>query len=150
MHRDGIPISPDLEEWLDREDAIVLRREIARIPPRVLDAINILRHEKIGRWNQPPWVWEENPQYDRVALAVSKGKRDRNKQDALYVRLAEDGGIASKPKNHTSFLLREKREQAERFARLTERILDTGNPGLDYERITNIFKRLFSSLPESA
>jgi len=44
-------------------------------------------------------VWAEDPEYDADALAVAEGELDRLKQDALYVRLARDGGAASIPQS---------------------------------------------------
>jgi hypothetical protein len=54
-------------------------------PANVSSAINLLRHEKIGRWESRNWSWAESPDYDREAVAVSDGKKDRRKQDALYI-----------------------------------------------------------------
>jgi hypothetical protein len=57
-------------------------------PRTVADALNILRHEKIGRWESNAWVWAEDPDYDQTAKKVAEGYADRKKQDALYVRLS--------------------------------------------------------------
>jgi hypothetical protein len=48
-------------------------------------------------------MWDEEPEYDRHALAVAEGKQDSAKQDFLYVRLTTDGGaLAAGSKLHSS------------------------------------------------
>lgn len=68
------------------------------LPKSVLDAIFILRHEKIGRWDSSFWEWDEEPSYDPLAKWLAEGKLDRIKQDALYVRLGRDGRVARTPR----------------------------------------------------
>lgn len=137
-------LSPDVDEFLERCDAVVLRGEVRNLPPRIADAVNILRHEKIGRWVGPTWVWAEDPEYDRDALAVAAGKQDRLKQDALYVRLGRDGSIASSPKTATYEIVRSERERASRMAHFAEQVLEGERyPGLDYDKVEKLFRVLF-------
>jgi len=144
-------LNPDTDEFLERCNAGVLRHEIRKLPSKVVDAINILRHEKIGRWVERTWVWDEDPEYDRDALAVAEGKQDRLKQDALYVRLASDGSVAGVPSAATYELVRSERERASRIANLAERVLEGDErPGLDYDKVEEVFRALFESLSESA
>ena len=56
------------------------------LPDDVASAMELLRHEKIRRWESNNWVWAEDPDYDPSAMRIAKGKKDRQKQDALYVR----------------------------------------------------------------
>ncbi len=141
-------VSPDTEEFLERCDAVVLRHEIRDLPPKVIDAINILRHEKLGRWVDHSWVWADDPEYDREALAVAKGKQDRSKQDALYVRLGRDGSVASIPHGATYESVQIERQRVARIARLTEGVLNGEKyPGLDYDKVEELFRALFESLP---
>lgn len=144
-------LAPDTEEFRDRCNAVVLRHELPQIPPRVTDAINILRHEKIGRWRGGPWVWDEDPEYDADALAVAKGEQDRVKQDALYVRLAADGGVASTPTEVSAETLSTERDRAERLANLAEKVVaGESNLGLDYDEVEECFRVLFTSTGDSA
>lgn len=139
-------LSPDTEDFLERCNAVVLRHEVRQIPARVLDAINILRHEKIGRWVSQSWVWAEDPDYDPDAVAIAEGKLDRLKQDALYVRLAADGAVDSTPVAFTREKVRTERERAERLAHLTEGVLrGEAHPGLDYDKVEDLFRVLFAS-----
>lgn len=144
-------LAPDTDEFIERCNAVVLRHERPQIPAIVIDAIAILRHEKIGRWVQQKWAWTEIPKYDKQALAAANGRRDRIKQDALYVRLARDGGVASYPSCGTLKDLRAEQEQAERFNMLAEGLLDGKQTvGLDYARVGIVFRSIFASVPQDA
>lgn len=68
-----------------------------KLPPAAATAVNILRHEKIRRWESPKWFGLGDPEHEPSVLGIAKGKRDRLKQDALYVRLGRDGRAASAP-----------------------------------------------------
>lgn len=143
-------LSPDTEDFLERSNAVVLRGELRHLPSRVVDAMNILRHEKTGRRVSQSWVWAEDAEYDADALAIAEGKHDRLKQDALYVRLAVDGGVASLPEAFTLEKVRTERERAARLAHLTEGVLSgDAHPGLDYEKVEELFRTLFTSTGES-
>jgi hypothetical protein len=139
-------LAPDTDEFIDRCNAVVLRHEPAVLPARVADALNILRHEKIGRWVSQSWVWAEDPDYDSLPLRILKGKQDRREQDALYIRLAADGGIASVPGGFSRDLVRQERERAERLARLTEDVINAApHPGLGFDKVEEAFRLLFTS-----
>ncbi len=144
-------LNPGFDEFKDRCDAVVLRHESPSVPQRVADAINILRHEKLGRWIERSWVWAEDPEYSRDAAAIAAGRQDRAKQNVLYVRLARDGGVAGVPGETTVESVRAERERARRLADLTEGMLaGHSNPGLDYEIIEEMIRTLFESLPQDA
>ncbi|MBU2601924.1 MAG: hypothetical protein KKA32_07130 [Actinobacteria bacterium] len=144
-------LQPDHEEFLDRCDAVVHRHELTEMPAKVADAMHILRYEKIGRWSDSHWVWGEDPEYDADALAVSDGQHERQKQDALYVRLAVDGGVASAPTDVSDERLEAERERAERFAGVAESVLaGDPNPGLDYDQVEEWFRVLFASTGSAA
>lgn len=68
-----------------------------RLPYDIASALEILCYEKISRWTKNNWVWVDEPDYDREAVAISKGKKDRRKQDALYVRIGSQGQVCSTP-----------------------------------------------------
>lgn len=140
-------LSPDFDDFLERCNAVVLRHEVSELPPKIVDAITILRHEKIGRWVDRTWVWADQPDYDREALAIGDGQQDRAKQDALYVRLTRDGGVASRPGGATFDGVRAERDRASRIGTLAESVLaGDPNPGLDYDRVEETFRALFESV----
>jgi AbiV family abortive infection protein len=108
-------LSPALDEWLER----MIGRE-QKIPSHVADAINILRHEKIGRWESHNWVWAEDPEYDRQASSVANGEIDDEKQDALYVRLGASGEVLREPTGMTTEALEDAIEKADRLKDLVK------------------------------
>jgi hypothetical protein len=81
---------------------------------------------------------------------VAEGKRDRVKQDNLYVRLSADGGIASVPGGSTYEIVRNERELGGRLARLAEGVLEgEAHPGLDYYKVEEVFRVLFESIADN-
>lgn len=139
--------SPDWDKFSERCNAVVLRHETRDLPQRVVDAINILRHEKLGRWVEHSWVWADDPEYDPEALAVAEGKQDKIKQDALYVRLGRDGSVANYPHGATYESVQIERDRAARIARLAEGVMNGDEfPGLDYNKVEELFRALFESL----
>jgi AbiV family abortive infection protein len=68
-------VNPTEERIQSRFRAFFDRHDFPKFPKKVADAIYILRHEKIGRWVSASWVWAENPDFDKEALAVLS--RDR-------------------------------------------------------------------------
>jgi AbiV family abortive infection protein len=141
-------LNPELDEFLERCNAVVLHHVLPRFPAKVADAMNILRHEKIGRWVSRAWVWAEDPQYDKEALDIAEGQRDRQKQDALYVRLAADGRLAAAPTPVTKENVKTEMERAARFVGLVDRFLEgASHPGLDYDKVEGAFRLLFTESP---
>ncbi|WP_454060830.1 hypothetical protein [Candidatus Nitrospira salsa] len=138
-------LSPDTEEFLRRIDAWRERGQPPSLPNSVGDAINILRHEKIGKWESTNWWWTEEPDYDHTALNVAEGKRDREKQRSLYVELGQNGQVASTPDQITEGKANDEFERARRIeicvTTLTEK---SSNSIWDYERVENCFQVLFS------
>lgn len=119
------------------------------LPPAVTDAIFILRHEKIGRWESSTWVWEEEPKYDPVAKNLADGKLDREKQDALYVRLGCEGHVAKTPAQVKYEEAKATMEVADRMRFFVKYLLpQNAGSGRDYDKIESTFKSAFASLNE--
>ena len=114
------------------------------LPRSVADSINILR-EKIGRWDS--WFcWAEEPNYDRTAKDVGDGKAEREKQNALYVRLNKNGEVIGVPGGITPESAKYAMDRAKRMGRLVEDLL-AGQSGIfDYEKIESAFKAVFADL----
>jgi hypothetical protein len=49
-------LAPDFDEFVTRSNAVVVHRQLPTMPAKVADALNILRHEKIGRWISNSWT----------------------------------------------------------------------------------------------
>ncbi len=140
-------LTPDTDRFLARMDAAILEGKSLDFPAKVADAMNILRHKKIGRWKSKQWVWAENPSYDEDALEVAEGKLDREKQGSLYVGLENDGAIAATPNSVSEEQAKSQYERGRRFASFIENLLEGNVPvGTDYKRVMAGFKALFSEL----
>jgi hypothetical protein len=141
-------MNPEFEEWMARF------RESSRdptafegFPGSVADAINILRHEKIGRWESRRWGWVEAPNYDRTAKKVGNGAVDHQKQDALYVRLNALGGVTSTPTQVDASLAEIAGERADRFRQLVVQLIEKDTRAVwRYEKVQDAFRELFRSL----
>lgn len=114
-------------------------------PSHVASALNIYRHEKIGRWESRNWCWVEEPEYDSAAKKVSQGYIDRLKQDALYVRISKTGEIASLPSAITGNEVEKELEKSERLGELVKQL----NKGeivfsIEFEDLKATIKALFA------
>lgn len=116
-----------------------------KFPPKVLDAINILCYEKIGRWESDKWQWADDPQWDTEAMKVAEGKLDIIKQDSLYVKIGKNGSGICTPEHVTEKRANEEYDRARRFEFFLDRLFhDDKDPNVDYREVVNIFKRLFT------
>lgn len=115
------------------------------LPNDVGSAIDILRYERIGRWESDSWVWAEDPEYDPSALAVAKGKRDRRKQDSIYVRIGRDGSVASMPTTITEQETADELERARRYKRFVSSLLEENDRSERFRKTTAAIRRVFAS-----
>lgn len=138
-------IAPDIDEFLLRMDARILEQKQPQLPASVADAMNLLYHEKIRRWESNWWFCAEDPEYDKTALDVAEGKRDRDKQRALYVELGKNGQVGTTPEQVTKMQADEEYERGRRFDACVRGLLK-GRTGTawDFERVEDCFKALFS------
>lgn len=138
-------IEPEWETIEELEKIIRANVELGhRLPPEIASAINILRHEKIGRWESDKWVWEEEPEYERSILRIADGKRDRIKQDALYVSLGRDGRVVSTPSGVTQASSDEEYARANQHKRVVSSIVYGGeHASIAYGKVQEALKALF-------
>ena len=116
------------------------------IPDSVADAINILRYEKVGRWESSRWCWDEEPDYNAVAKGLAEKKLDLEKQDALYVRIGPNGGLSKTPNEVKTDDAARALERARRLGDLVEGLLSGNNLNRAvYERIEASFIALFGA-----
>jgi AbiV family abortive infection protein len=140
-------LNPDHGEWERRITEIA----VAQVFPRaVADAIALLRHEKIGRWQSSDWAWTEPLEYDPAARRVVRGRLDARKQDALYVRLGKNGNVASRPTRVSEQDATEAAERADRFRSFAGSLVDGKPVGLDYELIRETFRAAFEGLEHAS
>lgn len=117
-------------------------------PNDVGSAIDILCHEKIGRWTKSNWAWADDPEYDRAAVNLAEGKKDRLKQDALYVRIGSDGQVASTPAAVNDEQLREQLEVGRRYLSFARALDAHDGFGFDqrrFEKVVGAFELLFGT-----
>jgi hypothetical protein len=88
----------------------------------------------------------DDPQYDREALKIAEGKKDRRKQDALYVRVGRDGSVASTPHTISDEETRAEIDRAERYSRFVETALGGGPSSNRFDKATAALKLLFEDL----
>jgi hypothetical protein len=116
------------------------------LPPAVADAIFILRHEKIGRWESSNWCWADDPEYDPLAKSLVEGKQDQKKQDALYVRLGSDGQVAVTPSQVRHDDAKAEIESAKRMRFFVEYMVKGNTGGVEYDKIESSFRTVFATL----
>lgn len=115
-----------------------------KFPADVGSALELLRYEKIGRWEGKNWCWDVDPNYERTALGIAEGKQDRRKQDALYVRIAKDGRVASLPDQFTEQHAKVEIEKANRYGQLVAAATEGESHTYRYEKAISAFKMLFA------
>jgi AbiV family abortive infection protein len=109
-----------LVEWLGPPFEEEQRRLMAgnekvpsKLPHDVAVAINILRHEKIERIRSG-YAWPD-PENKGLSRKIAEGSRDRAKQRALYVGIAETGWLDSLPTKVTREEATAEVERAKRY-----------------------------------
>jgi AbiV family abortive infection protein len=116
------------------------------LPYYVVDAINIIKHEKVEKWStRNDWIDPGDRPCDPVARKIGDGVLDKRKQDALYVRIGKTGQVISTPSGIDVQSAKREYEKAKRFAlvvscrggKVTEPV------GLDFEKVSATFKVLF-------
>jgi hypothetical protein len=139
------PEGDDFQEHIEK----LVAQHFSEVPARIADAIHILCYEKIGRWQSSFWVWGEDPSWDSEAVKVADGAMDSIKQDAIYVRLARDGSIASRPFHVKVPKYSEQRDSANRMADVVRALLGEKVTVGGLEKIEDIFRALFTEAREA-
>lgn len=121
-------------EWLSPSDdefsaRIMMKPGEATLPAHVVDAMKLYveRVQPQGHISCPPVA------SDPMAKSVVDGDRDKQKQDALYVRLSEDGEVISVPTPVTGEAVNEELDRTKRLSDLVSPLLGGAlSPVLDY------------------
>jgi hypothetical protein len=134
--------------WDDDEELrAAIRKDLDAgdgMPDDIASAMELLRYEKIGRWESNNWVWAEDPKYDKSALRIAKGNKDRRKQDALYVRVTRDGRVSSTPGSITEEETREELARADRYRLFMLSVLGEEADSHRYGKAMAALKLLFA------
>ncbi len=135
-------LSPDFEEMLARHKEQMKTGDF-RLPSKVADSMNILKFEKVGRWG--PVYSYGSTDWDEEAMKIANGKKDKRKQNSLYVLLGKDGSVGGTPKVITLKMYEEEYERAVRFIGFVNGLtLTESSTAIDYEKIVDGFQLLFS------
>lgn len=113
------------------------------VPSEIESAIALLRFEKVGRWESRAWEWEERPTYEPSARHVAEGKKDRRKQDALYVRIGADGRVIPATRV-TDAEIWEERERVRDYFSLVTTLLEGKEASHRYDKAIGVIKELFT------
>ncbi len=127
-------LNPNTNEFLK----MLEERTLFKMPKKVSDAMNIYIHEVLMRWKSQNWVWVEDPEYDKEAKSVYKGKEDKLKQDAIYIKISKDGQVINSPAELKKENAASEIDKAERCFHL----LKDESKDLKYMKVFKIFKLL--------
>ncbi len=114
-----------------------------QLPNDVGSAMELLRYEKIGRWGTNNLVSVEYPKYETSALRIADGRKDRRKQDALYVRIGRDGGVCNTPHSINDDETCDELERVKRYRDFIGSCLDGKASSYRYDKAMAVLKILF-------
>ena len=139
-------LNPSWDEFMARDGSWYSDRVDGLLPRLVADALNIFRHEKIGRWESKNWFWADPPIYEPKAKKVANGSIDKWKQDQLYIGVGKDGAIEPRRLvTHAQF--EEEMERASRLSSVIKEMLEEEcNERFDYKLVFDAFQALFKSI----
>lgn len=114
-------------------------------PPHVADALHIIRYEKVPRRGQWAWIDDDDPPCDPKPRKIANGQVDKEKQDALYIRIGKTGHVISTPFRITAEEAKRELEKAERVGRVIgqDEGLLKGPNSIEFEIVAETFKVLF-------
>ncbi len=139
-------LNPSDDEFMARDSAWYCDRVNGLLPRLVADALNIFRHEKIGRWESKNCFWADPPVYEPKAKKVANGFIDKWKQDQLYIGISKGGAIETRRLvTHTQF--EEEKDRASRLSSVVREMLEEEcKERFDYKLIFDAFQALFKSI----
>ncbi|MCB1471221.1 MAG: hypothetical protein KDK08_29555 [Rhizobiaceae bacterium] len=120
------------------------------LPDDAGSALEILAYQRIGK-REGVREWIPGSDYHDGALKIAGGNRDREKQDALYVRVGADGRVVSTPDRFAEERTKLEFERARRFASLVNSLLETESPPSNkredrrYKKIVRALSNVFES-----
>lgn len=115
------------------------------LPPHVVDAVHIIRHEKVPRRGEADWMIDSDRPCDSLARQVADGKFDREKQGALYVQIARDGRVTRTPVAISKEVAEAELERMKRVGQLICRHGDKlyTPSSVEFRKISTMFQVLF-------
>ncbi len=137
-------------EYLHPGDDLIIPRLEAqyspgrRLPRDVASAVNLLRYDKIRKWEAPDSEGLEPEHYASEAKRRPL-KTDKTKQSAIYVEISRDGRVRNTPVTIATDQIIGEREKCSRLLDLARQI-DAGYVLLarDFERLKEAFTVVFT------
>lgn len=137
-------------EYLDAGDGLIAPRVDAqydperRLPNEVASAVNLFRHQRIHKWEDPHSEVLEPEDYD-VATERLPNDIDLTKQNAIYVRIARNGCVVSTPLSVTEDRVTAEMDKCSRLRELAMQV-EGGYVLLDrdYERLKDALTMVFT------
>jgi hypothetical protein len=131
--------------WSEIERFKQKEEEEEGFSPLVADAINILRHTKVGRW-EGGYAYDE--EVDPSARAIAEGSRDREKQCALYIGVGKDGTVCSRPEGIQKDKIARAFDRSKKLGTFLENLLERGGGGIQFNLLIENLKVMFASEEE--
>ncbi|SFT71334.1 AbiV family abortive infection protein [Mesorhizobium sp. YR577] len=116
-------------------------------PIDIASALDLLRYEKVARWETGNGVYVGDFNSSRAAKEVANGARDRRKQDALYVRVNPDGSAKSTPHIVTDEEVTKEAERASHYSYFVENMADGKASGHRYDKTMAALRLIFGRHP---
>ena len=109
-----------------------------------IDAILILRFEKLDKWETSNLFFVVEPGFDRHSKSIFKGKLEKSKQDSLYIRINNLGKIVSDPSEVNYKQAEDMISKAKRYSKAIEYLLKKEEKHLfEFDKIKEAFKIWF-------
>jgi AbiV family abortive infection protein len=115
-----------------------------RIPNDVASAVNLLRYDKIRKWESPHSEGLEPEHYEKETEQQA-AKTDKAKQSAIYVEVSRDGKVSNTPTTITAQQIECERKKCSRLLDLAKQI-ESGYVlfARDFERLKEAFEIVFT------
>lgn len=137
-------LSPDIDEFLRRNDLSRIGEPRPILPLDVLDAIHLICHERIPRERDRWWLDPSERPLERNVKFIAKGGFDRQKQHAIYVHIGKTGEMCSQPSRVSEADAKAEVDRSERIGQqLRPYNRAPGLPNdLDSEKLIALFRLL--------
>lgn len=154
-HLVGVIMDYMIMHWEEVEEMQELvRKDHAlgdRLPEDVRSAMELLRYEKVGRWEGTRGRSPPGSNYESSARRIAGGKKDVRKQDSLYIRVGRDGRVCSTPDTISEAETETEFERANRYKRFMDSLLAEGKgPNYRYGKGIRALSILFGSSGEGS
>ena len=141
-------LSPDIDEFLRRHDLSRIGEHRPIFPSTVLDAIHVICLERIPQERNRWWLDPSERPLNKRVKAITDGRLDRQKQDAIYVHIGKSGEVCSQPSRVSP---EEAKSEVDRCERIGKQLRPYDRApylldALDSEKLIALFRLLTGTL----